>query len=224
MVNGQVVKELGTIIDPDFDLITVDGIPVSLERKIYLLLHKPAGVISSVTDDRGRVTVVDLLPQIKERIFPVGRLDYDTEGLLLLTNDGEFANLMTHPRYHIPKVYHAWCRGQVERDEIMRLQQGILLDGNMTQPARIKRLKSTSRETLLEIELHEGRKRQIRRMLAEVGHPVTRLKRIRFGPLDLKDVPEGGYRELTAREVRTLTQQARQVGDPAPFRERGCGN
>lgn len=210
MVNGQVVKELGTIIDPDFDIISVRGTPINRERKVYLLLNKPAGFISSVTDNRGRKTVVDLLPDVKERVFPVGRLDFDTRGLLLLTNDGEFANLMTHPRYHMAKIYHAWCHGQVGRDEIKRLQQGILLDGERTLAAQVKVIKQTAREALLEIELHEGRKRQIKRMLSEVGHPVAELKRVRFGSLDLKGVSEGEYRSLSTGEVELMKRQAKR--------------
>jgi 23S rRNA pseudouridine2605 synthase len=207
-VNGQVVTELATVIDPASDIISVRGIPIRLEKKVYILLNKPAGYLSSVTDDRGRDTVLDLLPDVKERIFPVGRLDYDTRGLLLLTNDGEFANLMSHPRYQMAKVYHAWCKGMVSRDAIKRLEQGILLDGERTLPARVKVLKQSARETLLEIELHEGRKRQIKRMLAEVGNPVVKLTRTRYGPLDLKAVPEGKYRFLTKREVELMKRQA----------------
>lgn len=207
-VNGQVVTELGTIIDPDFDIVSVHGKPISPEKNVYLLLNKPAGYLSSVTDDRGRKTVVDLLPGVKERVFPVGRLDYDTRGLILLTNDGQFANLMSHPRYHMAKVYYAWCQGKVGRDAIKRLQQGIILDGDQTLPARVKVRKQLANETLLEIELHEGRKRQIKRMLGEVGHPVRELKRIRYGPLDLKGVPEGEYRHLTRDEVELMKRQA----------------
>ena len=207
-VNDRVITEPGTVIDPDFDVISVRGTPIRLEKKVYLLLNKPAGYISSVTDDRGRKTVLDLLPGVKERIFPVGRLDYDTRGLLLLTNDGEFANLMSHPRYHMAKVYHAWCEGRVGRDAIKRLKQGILLDGERTLPARVKVLKQSARETLLEIELHEGRKRQIKRMLGEVGHPVVELIRVKYGPLDLKAVPEGKYRTLTRSEVELMKRQA----------------
>ncbi|MGE5543777.1 MAG: pseudouridine synthase, partial [Bacillota bacterium] len=173
-----------------------------------LLLNKPANYLSTVRDDRGRKTVLDLLPDIKERIFPVGRLDYDTRGLLLLTNDGEFANLMTHPRYHVAKTYHAWCKGKVGTDAIKRLRQGILLDGERTLPARVKVLKQSARGTLLEIELYEGRKRQIKRMLKEVGHPVVELQRIKFGPLDLKGVPEGEYRLLSRDEVEFMKRQA----------------
>ena len=214
-VNGRVVTELGTVIDPDSDVISVRGTPIRLEKKVYLLLNKPAGYISSVTDDRHRKTVLDLLPQVKERIFPVGRLDYDTRGLLLLTNDGEFANLMTHPRYHMSKVYHVRCKGTVGRDAIKRMQQGILLDGERTLPARVKVLEQSAHETRLEIELHEGRKRQIKRMLGEVGHPVLELKRIKFGPLDLKGVPEGEYRPLSKDEVEFMKRQA-ELGRSRP--------
>ena len=207
-VNGRVITEPGTVINPDFDVVSVGGKPIRQERSIYLLLNKPAGYISSVKDERGRKTVLDLLPEVKERLFPVGRLDYDTRGLLLLTNDGEFAKLMSHPRYHIAKVYHARCRGKVAQDAIKKLQQGILLDGVPTLPARVKVLKRSKQDTLLEIEHHEGRKRQIKRMLLEVGHPVIELMRVRFGPLDLKGVPEGEYRLLTRDEVETMKNLA----------------
>ncbi|NLW45148.1 MAG: rRNA pseudouridine synthase [Syntrophomonadaceae bacterium] len=207
-VNGRVITEPGTVIDPDSDVVSVDGKPICREKSVYLLLNKPAGYISSVKDDRGRKTVLDLLPDRKERLFPVGRLDYDTRGLLLLTNDGDFANLMSHPRYRIAKVYHARCRGKVAPEAINKLQQGILLDGEPTLPARVKVLRQSKQETLLEIELHEGRKRQVKRMMMEVGHPVIELMRVRFGPLDLKGVPEGKYRLLTDDEVETMRRLA----------------
>ena len=163
-----------------------------------------------MADNHGRKTVIDLLPEIKERIYPVGRLDYDTRGLLLLTNDGEFANLMTHPRYQITKVYHVWCQGRVGRDEIKQLQRGILLDGTRTLPARVKVLKQTAQNALLEIKLQEGRKRQIKRIMSEVGHSVLELKRVSLGVLTLQGVPEGEYRFLSLFEVEHLKRQAKQ--------------
>ncbi|MGE5422525.1 MAG: pseudouridine synthase [Ignavibacteriales bacterium] len=203
-VNGVVVTEPKTTVDPEIDRIEVANESLNIEKKIYILLNKPAGYISSVTDTHGRKTVLDLLTDVKERVFPVGRLDMDTEGLILLTNDGEFANLMTHPRYHVPKVYKAMVKGSLKLDEIKKLEQGILLDGKTTAPARLKILRLEGGNTWLELELHEGRKRQVKLMMAEVGHPVLRLERIRFAFLELKGLQRGKYRRLLPEEIQRL--------------------
>ncbi|NLV15910.1 MAG: rRNA pseudouridine synthase [Syntrophomonadaceae bacterium] len=208
MVNGQVVKELGTIINPDIDTITVGGNPIKAEKRIYLLLNKPAGFISSVKDTHGRKTVLDLIPDVKERIFPVGRLDYDSRGLLLLTNDGEFANLITHPRYEISKEYEVWCKGRISDDAIMKLEKGIILDGEVTAPARVRLLRHTSAKSLVSIQIREGRKHQVKRMMESVGFPVFELKRVKLAFLELNGLPEGRFRHLTSREVELLMKQA----------------
>ncbi|NLB17601.1 MAG: rRNA pseudouridine synthase [Syntrophomonadaceae bacterium] len=210
IVNGQVVTELGTNVDPDSDVISVRGIPVKGESKVYIMLNKPPGVISSVVDYRGRKTVIDPMTGLQERVFPVGRLDYDSRGLLLLTNDGEFANLMTHPSYQIPKVYEVWCKGRIVDDAIMRLEKGIILDEEVTAPARVRILRQTPWESLVSIQIREGRKRQIKRMMEAVGFPVSELKRVKLGSLELKGLGEGNYRYLTDHEVEALIKQARK--------------
>lgn len=207
-VNGVVVTEPKTTVDPEIDRIEAANKALNIEKKIYILLNKPAGYISSVTDTHGRKTVLDLLTDVKERVFPVGRLDMDTEGLILLTNDGEFANLMTHPRYHIPKVYKAMVRGSLKLDEIKKLEKGIILDGKTTAPASLKILRLEGDNTWLELELHEGRKRQVKLMLTAVGHPVLRLERIRFAFLEIRGLQRGKYRRLLPEEVQRLRTEA----------------
>lgn len=207
-VNGAIVTEVATEVDLNVDLIHVRGKWVKPERKVYILLNKPAGYISSVTDPHGRDTVLNLLPNIKERVFPVGRLDSDTTGLILLTNDGEFANLMTHPRYEIKKIYQALVEGRPDEDVIKRLLEGIIIDGRKTASARARVIRFQKDKALVELEIHEGRKHQVKKMMAELGHPVIKLKRVGLGGLDLTSVKEGGYRFLTPVEVDHLKQQA----------------
>ncbi|CAM5792129.1 MULTISPECIES: pseudouridine synthase [Brevibacillus] len=205
-VNGQIVKELGTRVDPDNDKIKVDGKLVHLERKIYVLLYKPTGYITSVSDPQGRRVVVDLLKGIKERVYPVGRLDYDTSGLLLLTNDGEMAHMLTHPSYEMDKVYRAWVKGVPAREKVSQLESGIRLEDGMTAPAQAKLLKTTSARdrSLLELTIHEGRNRQVRRMCEAIGHPVLSLERIQLGFLTLEGLQPGQYRPLTSAEVEKI--------------------
>ncbi len=175
-------------------------------------MHKPAGYISSLADPQGRPRVIDLLSAVNTRVFPVGRLDYDTEGLLLLSNDGEFSNLMTHPRYLIPKKYEAWVQGLVKPDTIRQLEQGVALEDGITAPARVRLLSSKKGQSLLELEIHEGKKRQIKRMCLAVGHRVIKLKRTALAFLTLEGVPQGQFRFLTASEVERLIMLARQSG------------
>ncbi|WP_046173752.1 pseudouridine synthase [Domibacillus indicus] len=204
-VNGKKVTELGTKVGLHDD-VRVEGVPLERERKVYYLFYKPRGVISAVTDDKGRKTVVDFFPEVEERIFPVGRLDYDTSGLLLLTNDGEFANLMTHPRYEMDKTYIAKTEGIVQRHLLKKLASGIKLEDGMTAPAKIKELSIDRKKnrSLLEITIHEGRNRQVRRMFEAIGHPVQKLRRDRFAHLTLNGLNAGEYRELTAHEIKQL--------------------
>lgn len=213
-VNGQVVTELGTKVS-NSDTVEVEGIKLEQEDKIYILFNKPAQVITSVSDDRGRKVVTDYFKDIETRIYPVGRLDYDTSGLLLLTNDGEFTNLMTHPRYHIKKKYVAKLKGYLMREEVKALEKGIELEDGFTQPAQVK-VKNQDKDkntTLVEITISEGRNRQVRRMFEHFGHQVSKLTRIQFGPLDLKGLNAGEGRILKPHEVKTIRHLAENGND-----------
>lgn len=203
-VNGQVVTELGSKVNPESDCIEYNGELISVEKKIYILLYKPSGYISSVVDPYGRPTVVELLKDINQRIYPVGRLDFDTEGLLLLSNDGYFTNLMIHPRYKIRKRYQALVKGIVKEKELSCLRNGIMLEDGMTAPAQACIIKIERYNTLLEICINEGRKRQIKRMCSSIGYPVIKLKRVGFAFLNLNGVKPGKYRNLTEKEINGL--------------------
>jgi len=204
-VNGQKVTELGVKVDPDEDIILVNNKPISLEdKKVYFALNKPAGYISSVKDPQGRPTVLDLFPDVKERIYPVGRLDYETEGLLILTNDGELTNALTHPSHEISKIYSARVQGTPGIGAIKKLTKGVQLEDGITAPARVEIKEVTKGKALMEIEIHEGRNRQVRRMLEAVGHPVVYLKRIQVGPVKLGNLSLGQYRPLSSNELREL--------------------
>jgi pseudouridine synthase len=208
MVTGQAVRELGTRVGPADD-VRVNGVLVHpTENHIYILLNKPADAVSTAADTHGRRTVLDLLPPAwrAARVYPVGRLDRDTEGLLLLTNDGELALRLTHPRYALPKEYRALVRGRPTREEVARLERGVFLDGEArpTAPARVWVERPDGQNTWMGVELHEGRNRQVRRMLDLIGHPVLRLERVRLGPLTLGDLPRGKSRLLRPEEVEAL--------------------
>ena len=207
-VNGRVVRELGTRVDPARDVITVDGEPLRLRAQhTYILLHKPPGVITTVHDPWGRPTVLDLV-QTEARVFPVGRLDANSEGLVLLTDDGELAYRLTHPRFEHEKEYHVLVAGRPTRRTLERLRRGVRLEDGVTAPAKVEVLRRAGRNTWLRIVLHEGRKRQIRRMAEAVGHPVRRLIRVRIGPLRLGNLAPGEWRHLTRREVEALREVA----------------
>jgi 23S rRNA pseudouridine2605 synthase len=212
-VNGEVVTTLGVKVDPEQDEIQVDGRFINQQKKIYVLLNKPKGVITSSNDPGGRRIVTDYLPGIKERVYPVGRLDYDTEGLLLLTNDGEFAHLLTHPKHHVPKTYKATVKGVPHGTILEKLRNGIQLEDGMTSPAEVEYadINPQTNETVVQITIYEGRNRQVRRMFEAVSFPVIRLARIKFGPLFLTGVPRGKYRHLTDSEVKELTDAALQT-------------
>ena len=199
-VNGE-VADLGRRVDPDHDLVEVDGAPVGTRPDlVHYLLNKPAGVVTTARDTHGRPTVVDLVPP-EPRVFPVGRLDADTEGLLLLTNDGELANRIAHPRHGLDKEYLATVAGgRVSAGALRRLREGVELDGVRTAPAQV----SQPASGVLRITIHEGRNRQVRRMCDAVGHPVTRLVRTRIGPVRDRRLAPGTWRALTAEEVRHL--------------------
>ncbi|MBU8879161.1 rRNA pseudouridine synthase [Bacillus sp. FJAT-29790] len=204
-VNGKTVKELGVKVSSS-DRVEVNGIPVEREEPVYFLLYKPRGVISSVADDKGRKVVTDYLQNIRQRIYPVGRLDFDTSGLLLLTNDGEFANLLMHPKSEVEKVYVAKVKGIPSREKMRSLERGIQLEDGKTAPARAKLLSADKQKqtAIIELAIHEGRNRQVRRMFEAIGHPVMKLKRERYGSLTLQGLKAGEARELTAHEVKQL--------------------
>ncbi|MDP4086718.1 MAG: pseudouridine synthase [Bacillota bacterium] len=204
-VNGNVVTELGVKVSPN-DKVEVNEIPIQREEPVYFLLYKPRGVISSVTDDKGRKVVTDFFSNFKERIYPVGRLDYDTSGLLLMTNDGDFANLLMHPRSEIEKVYVAKVKGIPLRENIKKLERGVMLKDGKTAPAKVKVLSVDKQKhtSIIEIIIHEGRNRQVRRMFEAIGHEVLKLKRERYGKLTLHGLNAGEARELTPHEVKQL--------------------
>lgn len=206
-VNG-VPAALGTKVDPTRDIITLDGMPVRppLSQPIYLMLNKPRGYVTTRKDPHAPRTVMELLKDAPASVFPVGRLDADSEGLLLFTNDGAFANRLMHPRYKLPKTYLVWVRGAPSSSVLTQLREGVPLEDGTTAPAQVKPIRSKDGQTLLEIVLYEGRKRQIRRMCQAVGHPVCRLKRVAIGNLRLpRDLKPGQWRPLTDTELRLLT-------------------
>jgi 23S rRNA pseudouridine2605 synthase len=206
-VNGD-VAELGCTVEPS-DVITVDGKAIRNERTVTYLLYKPVGTVSTVTDPQGRPTVLDGLPD-DVRLYPVGRLDLNTSGALLITNDGELAHRLMHPSYRVPKVYEALVEGRVSAAEIRLLRDGVELDDGPTHPAKVERgERMHPGGTWLTLEIHEGRNRQVRRMCDAVGHRVLRLHRSRYGPLTLGRMARGDWRELTAQE---LTKLAKTVG------------
>jgi 23S rRNA pseudouridine2605 synthase len=204
-VDGEVVRRYGARVDPQRQIIRVDGkrIPAS-EDLVYIALNKPAGVLTTMSDDRGRATMSDLLGDVGERLFHVGRLDYDTEGLMLLTNDGELAHRLAHPRFGVPKTYMAEVSGSVSRDLGRQLQAGIELEDGVASADKFRIIDQLGTRALVEITLHEGRKHIVKRMLAAAGHPVTRLVRTHVGPVALGSLRPGAHRELSVREVGDL--------------------
>ena len=204
-LNGRVVTELGTKADPRTDRITIDGRPLRLSsERLYILLHKPVGVVTTLSDPEGRPTVRDLLPEVRVRVFPVGRLDYYSSGLLLLTNDGELALRLTHPRYGVRKTYQVKVNGRPTAEALEKLASGVRLEEGTTAPAEVRVIRGSDAKTWLEITLSEGRKREVRRMCEQVGYRVEKLTRIRLGPLNLGSLQPGQHRTLTEREVYQL--------------------
>lgn len=204
-VNGARVEELGSRVVPDDDEVTVDGLEVRPPRALHTLaLNKPPGVLVAASDARGRRTVMDLLEEFRDRVFPVGRLDLRSEGLLLFTSDGDLAYRLAHPRFKVAKLYHVEVAGRVSPAVLEALRGGVDLEDGRTQPARVQLMEKDRGRATLEIELREGRKRQIRRMLAVFGHDVVRLRRVRFGPVALGELPEGQWRELSPAEIGEL--------------------
>lgn len=204
-VDGSVVTELGTRIDPDTQSVYVDTLRISTSpQKIYLALNKPAGVVSTMKDPEGRKSLADYVGNRAERIFHVGRLDTDTEGLILLTNDGELSNRLAHPRYEIPKTYLAQVKGQLAKDASARLKAGIELDDGIVKVDEFRLVDSTPGRSVVELTLHSGRNRVVRRLLAAIGNPVERLVRTKFGPISLAEQRQGKIRPLRSDEVGEL--------------------
>lgn len=203
-VNGRTITEMGTQVDEN-DVVRVDGKRVYPEtEKVYVIYHKPAGEITSTNDPEGRHTVMERFAGFRVRLYPVGRLDYDSEGLLLMTNDGAVADRMMHPSSMVDKSYIARAEGHFEPEELRQLRQGVMLDDRMTAPAKVRLIREEDGISVIQVTIHEGRNRQVRRMLEAVGHPVKMLRRVQFGPLQLGDLRRGEWRELTAAEVDRL--------------------
>ncbi|MBE5040650.1 pseudouridine synthase [Ructibacterium gallinarum] len=220
-VNGNTVTAMGVQIDENKDQVEFDGRLVQPEKKmVYIMLNKPAGYVTTVSDDKGRDTVMSLVQDIPVRIYPVGRLDYDTEGLLLMTNDGDITYRITHPKNQVEKTYVAEVTGNITMDTLLRLRSGIYLDGVKTRPAKVEVIGATQYGTKLEITIHEGKNRQVRRMFEEVGCIVKRLKRTREAGLILGHVPLGRWRRLTESEVNMLKKIGTGKKSSAVYRQK----
>ncbi len=204
LVNGKLAT-LGTQVDENKDSVTVDGKKVTLSKKlVYYIMNKPKGYVTTVKDDKGRKTVMDLLPKIEDRIYPVGRLDYDTEGLLILTNDGDMANRLTHPINEVPKTYQAKIEGKLPENLLAKLRAGVEIDGVKTKKSSIRVIDETNDWTKVSITITEGRNRQVRKMFEAVGKTVIFLKRIKIGELTLRGLDRGQVRKLSKEEVYYL--------------------
>ncbi len=204
-VNGCIITKLGTKVDPVRDVIKFDGILVrSSPKKLYVVLNKPVGYVSTLKDPQGRPVIMELLNRITVRVYPVGRLDYDAEGLMLLTNDGELAHRLQHPRYGISRTYEVKIKDIPTDDELSRVRKGIKLEDGVTLPAKVTFLRRTMKNCWLKMTLSEGRNRQVKRMFAAIGHPVMKIKRVKFGVIGLGNLMKGQYRHLTEDEVKDL--------------------
>lgn len=210
MVNGKNVTELGTKVSAN-DEIEINGIKLEKEAPVYYLLYKPRGVISSIKDDKNRRVVTDFFPGVEARIFPIGRLDYDSSGIILLTNDGEFANLLMHPRYEVDKVYTVKVKGKPTKKELNKLRNGIRVDHEKLKIVgyKIVATNNDTDTTIIEMTLNEGKNRHIRRMMEAAGYPVVKLKRESYGMLTLKGLKTGEFRELTPHEVKLMRKEAK---------------
>lgn len=208
-VNGKIVRELGLKVDSS-DIIIVNGYALKKEDKVYYLLYKPRCVVTTTSDDKGRKTVVDLI-KTNTRIYPVGRLDYDTTGILILTNDGELANMLMHPKNNIDKVYIAKVKGLIGKEQINILQRGVFIDGVKTSraKARIRKYDKKSDTSIVELTIHEGKNHQVKKMFNSIGYDVLKLKRERFSFLDLSGLKSGEYRKLNPKEVKKLYNEAK---------------
>lgn len=212
-VNGDVIKELGSRIDPLRDRVVVDDVVLRPERATYVLLHKPAGVICTNATREKKPRAIDLVSSVKGRLFSVGRLDVDSEGLLILTNDGQFADRMTHPRYGVPKRYDVVVRGRVEPEKLDKLRGGVWLAEGRTQGARIRIKRRGAERSYISVEIREGKNREVRRMFSRIGYPVIRLKRTSIGPLTIRGLGKGKFRFITKAEVEALLEAASRTSD-----------
>lgn len=204
-VNEEVIDKLGVSIEPERDIVKIDNKPIKIEkRKIYIILNKPVGYVTTVSDEHGRRKVLDLVQEINERIYPVGRLDYDSSGLLILTNDGDLAYKLTHPSSNISKKYIAKIKGTPTRDELDRFRKGIEIDGYVTAKARIDIIRRYVDCTIVQIEIHEGKNRQIRKMCEKINHPVIDLMRVEIGNIKIGKLKPGEWRHLSKYEVEYL--------------------
>jgi 23S rRNA pseudouridine2605 synthase len=217
-VNGQTIRELGSKADPAVDEIRVDDRRVKRAQRLrYFLLNKPRGYVTTRSDPEKRKTVLDLLKGVREYVYPVGRLDFDSEGLLILTNDGDLAATLTHPRHEVERVYDAQVLGVPDAHDIDRLSKGIVIEGRRTSPAHVELVggrRGEGETSVLRVTIHEGRSRQVRKMCDAIGHPVRTLRRVRFGPIADKNLRLGTYRELTADEVRRLKNAGKRPSRP----------
>jgi 23S rRNA pseudouridine2605 synthase len=215
-VNGETVMTLGTKVDPVHDHIKVNG--RHLKSKLpdmFVMLNKPIGYLSTLHDPEGRPTIKQLMTKPSLRLFPVGRLDFDSEGLLLLTNNGDIAQACLHPTYHVPKTYRVKVKGVLEDIHLQQLRRGVMLEDGKTAPAKVKKAGKAQANSWIEITIHEGRKHQVKRMFEHIGHPVIRLKRIQFGPLNLGQLLPGKMRYLTDKEANELRHLSAMIGDPS---------
>ena len=204
-VNGVTVREMGLQVDESRDTVSVEGKEVRPEEsKHYLAYYKPIGEVTTTSDPEGRPTVMDKFRDYPVRLFPGGRLDYDSEGLLLLTNDGDLMNHLLHPSHEVNKVYLVKASNNISDEEIRQLRQGVMIDNKLTSPARVRLIRKEAFDTVLLISIHEGRNRQVRKMIEKIGHQVVSLKRVAFGPVELKDLPRGQWRSLTEQEILRL--------------------
>lgn len=204
-VNQRTVTEMGFQVDEYNDVVEVNGKVVKIQaEKHYIAYNKPLGEVSTVSDPEGRATVLDKFRDYPVRLYPVGRLDYDSEGLLLLTNDGDMMNHVLHPSHEVSKTYLTKASNRVTEDEIRLLRSGVIIDGRMTSPAQVRLIRYETFDTVLLISIHEGRNRQVRKMLNAVGHQVVSLKRVGFGPVSLGDLPSGKWRHLSQEEIEKL--------------------
>ena len=206
-VNGSVITEMGVQVNESLDTVTVDGEVVRPEEeKHYIAYNKPIGEVTTVSDPEGRATVMDKFADYPVRLFPVGRLDYDSEGLLLLTNDGEMMNRVLHPSHEVLKVYWTKVSNHVTPEKINALRKGVMIDRKLTSPAFVRLIRENTFDTVLLISIHEGRNRQVRRMVDAIGHQVVRLRRVGFGPVSLGSLPTGMWRPLTPEEIAALKE------------------
>jgi len=203
-VNGKIITQPGLKVDPEHVTIAVDGKSIHREKSVYILLNKPVGYVTTMNDPQGRPIVTDLLPDVDNRVFPVGRLDLDSEGALILTNDGTLANKILHPRYEVNKTYEALVKGTPKSSDLRQLEQGILLDGQKTWPAAVRIIRQNKGTSLVEVIIHEGKKRQVRNMFHAIGHPVLQLKRTAYGNLKIGTLGPGKHRYLTKKDLKKL--------------------